>query len=655
MKFPGPAPLERQRVTHYDFLHAPKGQDATPATIVSDIEATATRFNKLRFGISAPSGPNANSSVRPFFDAAGNPALVETARPNPSFFRQRVDSAVQHGFDLDLICDLILEIADNQLATNTIFLRYVAARYGSYPNVWFCLGNESLEFNTAAQVNSAGTTLRAALPYPSPVSDHMVRGWDAGLSGSWYSHTINQYKLDQHFHPNPGNLGAQADRQVSEYKKSNVRRPVINDECAYDPNEATELQAIESAVGCFLGGAYSSSGEKTASKQGGYFWGHSAVGTTINAHPSSDNLGWLRQKIDQHIPFWTLSPSTPAIFGNLATQFRTLAATGSLYVLGSNSALSGITATLPAGTWGVRQLDAVAMTDTLLDAASSGTFTFSTPASVAGLTIFRKNEVLQIPAPPTSLAATPVSSTRINLTWSDPATKETSYQLQRRLHTDAAWADLAARLPADTTTYSDNSVTQTLTYDYRLRAVNSDGPSPWSAEVSATALLGTTPEILLPTPGTTFAPLSPITLTGVGTDLVWAVSGAATASGTGASLTFTVPASATNGQSITVALAGSGTQTQRTFAIADSAPQITTTTAQLATATANQLYGDDIEATGGDGAITISLLSGTLPPGLTILNNNLTGTPSMAGTYSFVVQAQDADGDTSTAAPLTLT
>ena len=330
--------------THYDFLHAPNGNDATPATIVSDIEANATRYNKLRFGLSAPGSRNINSSVRPFFDASGNQVLVETDRPNPAFFRQRVDAAVQRGYELDFICDLILELGDNQLATNPTYLRYVAARYGAYPNVWFCLGNESLERNTTSTVNSIGNTLRAALPYPSPVSVHMVRGWEAGLSGTWYSHTINQYKLDQHFVVEKRNLAGQADRQISEFNKPNVLRPVINDECAYDPNEATELQAIESSTGCFLGGAYSSGGEKTASKQGGYFFGYSAVGSTIDAHPSSDNTGWLRQKIDQYIPFWTLSPSTPAIFGNLATQFRALAAPGSFYVLGSNSARTGITA-----------------------------------------------------------------------------------------------------------------------------------------------------------------------------------------------------------------------------------------------------------------------------------------------------------------------
>ena len=69
-------------------------------------------------------------------------------------------------------------------------------------------------------------------------------------------------------------------------------------------------------------------------------------------------------------------------------------------------------------------------------------------------------------------------------------------------------------------------------------------------------------------------------------------------------------------------------------------PTITTTT--LVQATVNQPYRATIQATGGTGTYTWSITGGTLPPGITFSNAQLSGTPTTSGSYQFTVQVTDA-------------
>ena len=49
-------------------------------------------------------------------------------------------------------------------------------------------------------------------------------------------------------------------------------------------------------------------------------------------------------------------------------------------------------------------------------------------------------------------------------------------------------------------------------------------------------------------------------------------------------------------------------------------------------------------AADGFGPYTWSLSAGSLPPGLTVVNGAITGTPTTAGSYAFVVSAADREG-----------
>jgi len=140
--------------TQYSFLSGRRrGGEATSVSIAEDVARNAQYFKKLRFSLHGDLYPD--PVEKPFLDDAGRPTDLGhySHRPNPRWFHQRADVAVQTAFEHDLIADLILAGPDSEESRSTLraaanggdpepWLRYVAARYGSYPNVWFCLANK---------------------------------------------------------------------------------------------------------------------------------------------------------------------------------------------------------------------------------------------------------------------------------------------------------------------------------------------------------------------------------------------------------------------------------------------------------------------------------------------------------------------------------
>jgi len=87
----------------------------------------------------------------------------------------------------------------------------------------------------------------------------------------------------------------------------------------------------------------------------------------------------------------------------------------------------------------------------------------------------------------------------------------------------------------------------------------------------------------------------------------------------------------------------------------NAAPAITFTGSMPATTTyeASAPYVGFATATGGAGALTYSVASGSLPPGLILMstaNGEVGGTPSTVGTFNFTMKATDAFGDSNTQA-----
>ena len=209
--------------THYDFLSRPNGNEASTTTIRSDIDANAEHFKKLRFCLQSFRSENQSATVLPFFTTAGGQSDREGEngdRPNPRYFTERVDAAVKRALEKDLICDLILGgTIEDQAVDSQTYMKYVAARYGAYPNVWICVGQEWNEQVSASHEVTNGNYLRSLLAYPVPMSTHATSGWNSSLNGSWCTHSIRQGKYSD--------LSDAANALLADYS-ANQSKPCVN-------------------------------------------------------------------------------------------------------------------------------------------------------------------------------------------------------------------------------------------------------------------------------------------------------------------------------------------------------------------------------------------------------------------------------------------
>ncbi len=389
--------------TMYSFLSEYDDEGPSGGNIANDIQGNAQYFKKVRFSILGDRYPH--PEVKPFLDDLGRPTDDGnfSHRPNPAWFRNRVDLAVQAAYENDLIADLILCGPDTEDSRSTLragqnggdptpLLRYIAARYGSFPNVWICLCNEfdiKEPKYPAEQIVRFGRTLRGFLPYPTPVSVHAsARDWHTELNAdpAWNDHVIIQRKIKK--------LPVAAD-WIARNHALGGHIPVIDDELAYEGagDGWSEADVIESHLGAFLGGGYGTTGHKPGNKQGHYFWGDFKP----SEHRAADNLGWLRQVIDENVTFWRMAPANDpdagdaamSIFTDAHADFRAMEWPGREYVLGTNQARRGIRANLPEGKWQVVCYDAINKRQTTVSAPVSGSFVFDAPDSRAALLHFK--------------------------------------------------------------------------------------------------------------------------------------------------------------------------------------------------------------------------------------------------------------------------
>ncbi len=265
--------------THYTFLteHGPGGKP-TGGEIAADIRGNAKYFKKVRFGLQ--SGRYPHPTEKPWLDDSGKPTDNGefSHRPNPRWFQQRVDLAVRSAFERDLIADLILAGPDTvnsraalkaqrNYGDATPYLRYIAARYGSFPNVWICLCNEydiKRPNYTQAEIANLGVALRKHLPYPTPLSVHdgSKIGWSPKFDTlpEWADHQIIQKKLRS--------IAPTADAIDFVTRGTNGkgprRKPTIDDELSYQGagDKHDESDTIAAHLGAFLGGGYGTTGEK---------------------------------------------------------------------------------------------------------------------------------------------------------------------------------------------------------------------------------------------------------------------------------------------------------------------------------------------------------------------------------------------------------
>jgi hypothetical protein len=107
---------------------------------------------------------------------------------------------------------------------------------------------------------------------------------------------------------------------------------------------------------------------------------------------------------------------------------------------------------------------------------------------------FRSPPATTAPTAPSNLSASAQSSSSIKLSWTDNATNETGFKLERSL--DGQSFSQIATLGENTTSFTDTGLNANTTYSYRVRAYNGVGDSAYSNIAQATtqtAVNDTTP------------------------------------------------------------------------------------------------------------------------------------------------------------------
>jgi hypothetical protein len=170
--------------------------------------------------------------------------------------------------------------------------------------------------------------------------------------------------------------------------------------------------------------------------------------------------------------------ATPYEFGpNLDIQIDLLSSTGTVLATANPVTLdAALQQNVTSGTYYLR-VDGVGAGDPLTtgysDYGSLGYYkldiSFPTPVP---------------PAAPTKLTATAVATDEIDIAWTDNATTENGFELERKVE-GGVFSRIAVP-NANASTFTDRSVASGTTYTYRVRAVNSGGNSEYSNEASAT-------------------------------------------------------------------------------------------------------------------------------------------------------------------------
>lgn len=109
----------------------------------------------------------------------------------------------------------------------------------------------------------------------------------------------------------------------------------------------------------------------------------------------------------------------------------------------------------------------------------------ATISLAGGTTKFFRLLVTRVPVPfaPSTLQATTVSSSQINLSWADHSSDEVNFRIERK--TTGAYAQIAS-LSANTVSFQDTGLSGGTTYYYRIYATNAAGNSIYTTEVSTT-------------------------------------------------------------------------------------------------------------------------------------------------------------------------
>jgi fibronectin type III domain protein/Big-like domain-containing protein len=185
-----------------------------------------------------------------------------------------------------------------------------------------------------------------------------------------------------------------------------------------------------------------------------------------------------------------VTPADGATVGGIVTVTAAASGGGSgvVYILSADGTAFG-TGSGGSATWDTRALTNGLHTLTASVTDASG----NTAATAITVTVANAS----VPAPPSGLTATVVSSSQINLAWTDTSGNESGFKIERSAG-GGTFIQIGT-VAANVTSYADSPVVAGVTYAYRVRTFNSGGDSAYSntATATVTATLPVAPSSLM--------------------------------------------------------------------------------------------------------------------------------------------------------------
>jgi fibronectin type 3 domain-containing protein len=195
--------------------------------------------------------------------------------------------------------------------------------------------------------------------------------------------------------------------------------------------------------------------------------------------PAAPILSYTRVGAPVNLTWTDATPPTPVNLGNPANEIGFRIQRATVGKGGSPGAYAQIGSALA---------NATSYTDTTADTVS--TYSYQVVAfNAAGSSTSAPVTVGPLagpPAAPTGLAATLQSGPQVGLTWTDNATNETGFVVERAVGAGpfSTLATVGPRTNTGSVSYADATVTAGNTYAYRVKAVNGAGSSAYSNTAS---------------------------------------------------------------------------------------------------------------------------------------------------------------------------
>jgi hypothetical protein len=373
-----------------------------------------------------------------------------------------------------------------------LYYRELIARYAHHLALNWNLGEENGDLGTVNQ----STTQRQAMaqyfydndPYRHPIVIHNGKMPD-DLLGS--ASKLTGFSLQTGPDSVPGTTKSYVD------KSAGAGRPWV---VAWDETNPADVGVVPDATDTWRDGVRAGMWGHVLAGGGGceFYFGYSYAHSDLTCQDFRSRDHWwdlarfcLQFFKDNQVPFWDMK-------GNNALTSSTsdfcLAQAGQVYVSylktggTTNLNLSGV-----SGAFSVRWFDprngGALKTGSVTTVNGGGTVALGNPPSDSAkdwvILVRLANPPSTPPAAPTSLGASAISSTQINLSWTDNAGTESGFEIERKTGSGGTYVLIGAA-GANATAYSSTGLSPSTTYYFHVRAVNAAGASAWSNEASAT-------------------------------------------------------------------------------------------------------------------------------------------------------------------------